>query len=286
MRILVLIPMYNEAENIGRVLKSIISQTLKPSMIIIGDNDSTDNSVEIAKEVLEDSGISYRILKVRRYPELQKLNINNVLYYLDRFVKSSFNPKLVDFISIIESDIVLERGYFEKTTAVLRGAGERACISAGRLEPLGFPNDPFPLPVNKNLWGSNRVYTYKCWRLLNDLIDIRLLPLWDTDHVVLAYLLGMEILRVENARSFSLRGINKFTGKPRGIADGLHGLPFWWIIFKALQRMDPGYLNGYILSHKFIKKNLMVKQSKVLEYIRSTYRQGAYRVLIQKLGLV
>lgn len=43
----IVIPAYNRAETIGRTLDSIASQTLKPAGIILVDNNSADNTLEI-----------------------------------------------------------------------------------------------------------------------------------------------------------------------------------------------------------------------------------------------
>lgn len=50
MKVSVVIPAYNEEKYIGKCLESIISQTEKPSEIIVVDNNCTDKTAEIAKK--------------------------------------------------------------------------------------------------------------------------------------------------------------------------------------------------------------------------------------------
>ncbi len=50
MKISVVIPCYNEEKYLKNCLLSIINQTKKPNEIIIVDNNSTDNSIKIAKK--------------------------------------------------------------------------------------------------------------------------------------------------------------------------------------------------------------------------------------------
>jgi glycosyltransferase involved in cell wall biosynthesis len=49
----VLIPFYNEASYLERTLKSWLNQTQLPDQIICVDNGSTDNSMELAEEILQ-----------------------------------------------------------------------------------------------------------------------------------------------------------------------------------------------------------------------------------------
>lgn len=46
----IVIPVYNEENYIGQCLKSIADQTIKPDEVIVVDNNSTDGTVQIAKE--------------------------------------------------------------------------------------------------------------------------------------------------------------------------------------------------------------------------------------------
>ena len=57
----VIICTYNGEKYIEEQLKSIINQTRKPNQIVLSDDCSTDRTVEIAKNVLEKSGIEYII---------------------------------------------------------------------------------------------------------------------------------------------------------------------------------------------------------------------------------
>ncbi|HLC94105.1 MAG TPA: glycosyltransferase family 2 protein [Patescibacteria group bacterium] len=49
MHISVVIPVYNEQTHIGRCLRSLTKQTVKPHEIIVVDNNCTDQTIEIAK---------------------------------------------------------------------------------------------------------------------------------------------------------------------------------------------------------------------------------------------
>ncbi len=62
----IVIPCYNEEDNIGSCLQAIYDQTTSPSEVIVVDNNCTDNTVDIAKKFkfvrvvrAKDQGISY-----------------------------------------------------------------------------------------------------------------------------------------------------------------------------------------------------------------------------------
>jgi len=280
-RIVVLTPVYNEEESIGYMLESLLEQSVKPYYVLIGDNESSDNTVAVAKRVFEKNGFeNYRIIRVRRFPDLGKLNINLAYSALNKaMTRLGLSP---DYVALIEADVVLEERYFEKLLKYFE-KNPKLCIAGGPLEPLGLPRNPFPLRVNMNLWGANRLYRSECWRRLNEYVDIAYLPAWDTDHVVLALLLGYHVTQAPFAKSHTKRGINPFRGKPKGITDALHRLPLWWSLYKALQYRDPEYLKYFILT-KLGKAIVTHKYAKELSLIGDVYRYAATRVLISRLS--
>lgn len=64
-KISVIIPVYNCEEYIGTTLKSVINQNFKDYEIIVIDDGSTDNSLEIIKSSLKGCGVKYKIIHQR-----------------------------------------------------------------------------------------------------------------------------------------------------------------------------------------------------------------------------
>ena len=58
----VIIPNYNYGRFLERRINSILKQSIQPEEIIFLDNCSTDNSVEIAKKILNETSIPYEIV--------------------------------------------------------------------------------------------------------------------------------------------------------------------------------------------------------------------------------
>ena len=61
-KVSVIVPVYNSCEYIGATLDSIINQDFSGFELIVVDDGSTDNSLEIIKEKLSKSTISYEII--------------------------------------------------------------------------------------------------------------------------------------------------------------------------------------------------------------------------------
>jgi glycosyltransferase involved in cell wall biosynthesis/SAM-dependent methyltransferase len=64
-RVTVVVPSYNYARYLPVRLRSIINQTCPPHEVLFLDDCSTDNSIDVASEILHASGLSYRIIANR-----------------------------------------------------------------------------------------------------------------------------------------------------------------------------------------------------------------------------
>ena len=94
-KISVLIPNYNDSENLEKTIISIIRQKLKPIEILIVDDGSTDNSIQIIKKLKSNFG---EIIKFRRNKKNLGIakSVNQNLKYLigDFFFLGSANDEI------------------------------------------------------------------------------------------------------------------------------------------------------------------------------------------------
>ncbi len=101
-KVTVIIPNYNYEQYIEGRLKSIIQQTVKPFEIILLDDNSQDNSLAVARELLENSGIDYSVLANKE---------NNGCY--KQWLKGISLAK-GDFVWIAEADDLCRPDFLEK----------------------------------------------------------------------------------------------------------------------------------------------------------------------------
>jgi len=241
MRIGVMIPAFNEENNMSLCLKSLLQQTLRPVQIIVCDNESTDNTTEIASNILDVDNIPFQIVIQRRDPLIGKWNINFAYWKASQYLK-----KDLDLVACLEADVTLDKNYYNVLASGF--SNPRLGIACGSLLPYGFRESPFPLPESwkdKVTWGANRVYRYSCWLDLNKAVDLRLLAAWDTDHDVLAAIRGWEIAQSEEAVCWNIRPVKTSGGFSKGMMNRFTGYPFWWNLYKTLKTFDPDLLIGY-----------------------------------------
>ena len=62
MRFSVVIPLYNKAPYVKKALESVFAQTFRDFELIVVDDGSTDDSLNVAKEVLDASGIYHQLI--------------------------------------------------------------------------------------------------------------------------------------------------------------------------------------------------------------------------------
>jgi glycosyltransferase involved in cell wall biosynthesis len=91
----IIIPVFNEKNYLDECLKSIAAQTIKPTEVIVVDNNSTDESVRIAEK--------YEFVKVVKEPQ------QGIVYARDK----GFNTANSSLLGRIDADTVLPAKWVE-----------------------------------------------------------------------------------------------------------------------------------------------------------------------------
>lgn len=154
----IIIPVYNEEHHLPACLNAIAKQTVKPSEVIVVDNNSTDSSVEIAKR--------YPFVRVIHEPVQGRGAARN----------AGFNAATSDIIGRIDADSVVAQNWVERVLysfahdeklVGLTGLGEAATLPRLRLRTIIWTWLYFQWTLAaygvETLWGANMAIRQSAW---------------------------------------------------------------------------------------------------------------------------
>ncbi len=156
----IVIPAYNEERYIAKCLDAIAAQTIKPDEVIVVDNNSTDDTVEIAK----------------KYPFVKLLHEQRQGIVFAR--NTGFDTAAGDVIGRIDADTVLPSDWVEKVKVFFDKPGHEESVITGscrfyNLHVGGLTARFYSLLVyraNRVLlgfyfpWGSNSALPRALWQ--------------------------------------------------------------------------------------------------------------------------
>ena len=163
----IIIPAYDEEDYIGACLDSIAAQTAKPLEVIIVDNNSTDKTVQIAKE--------HQFVKILHEKRQHQV-----------FAQAAgFNAARGDILGRIDAASILPKDWVEKVTAAFVADQKLVAVTGGA--------DPYDVPLKwlgsaifhgyiylagliggqRMLWGSNCAVTKAGWRKIKNTVLMR-----------------------------------------------------------------------------------------------------------------
>lgn len=165
----IVIPVYNEENHLEACLDAIANQTIKPSEVIVVDNNSTDNTVAMAKQYQ-----FVRLLKEKQQGVVFPRN-------------TGFNAVKTDIIARIDADTQLPPNWIEQVIRLFTDQ-PIAAVSG----PVGWYDAParqLGLLIDKNtrkitwdlgsrndavfLFGSNMALTRDAWHQVRDEVCVR-----------------------------------------------------------------------------------------------------------------
>jgi len=178
---------WNDAANLPKVLESLKRQTVQPHRIIYVDDDSIDNSREIAESF--DVDVIIRLKRKKRvyggFPILTE-NVNAGLKEVKRY-----DP---DFFMVAAGDVVLERRYIEKLLNLFE-ENEKLVIASGVIQgEHNVPSAPR---------GAGRMHRFSFWEK-----HIRWYPfgfLWESYALFKAQSLGYHTRSFQDIHMYALR---------------------------------------------------------------------------------
>ena len=158
MKISIVIPVYNEAEQLGLCLKAISCQTITPLEVIVVDNNSTDETAAVAR--------SFDFVTLIEEPKQGVIHART----------TGFNAAKGEIIARIDADSVLPSDWLEAVEKVLSdstvdavsGVAQYYNVAAARLFnaiDLFFRRRlSWQLKDRVYLWGANMAIRRSAWR--------------------------------------------------------------------------------------------------------------------------
>lgn len=159
MKISIVIPVYNEAENLADCLEAIAAQTVRPREVIVVDNGSTDNSVKIAE--------SFEFVQVIREPK------RGIVHARDRGYNAARGEIIarIDADSLVPSDWLarISEFYSHSDSAHLAFTGGANFYNVRMPRAVAWLYNLLAFDLNRllighpTLWGSNMALTRSQW---------------------------------------------------------------------------------------------------------------------------
>lgn len=191
-----IIPAYNEHQHLQACLDTVAAQTVMPFEVIVVDNNSTDDTVNIAK-----SYPFVRVIKERK---------QGIVYARD----AGFNAAKGNIIGRIDADTHLPNDWVEKVTdfyakhenanSALTGGGFFYNVRMRRfngwlLGQLAYRANRF-VSGHYILWGSNMAFPTAMWKQVKSKVCLRQDIHEDMDLAIHVHELGYPIVYQETLR--------------------------------------------------------------------------------------
>lgn len=256
LRHVIIVPAYNEAENIGRLIKSIIDQTRRPDLLVIVDDGSSDNTAEI---VLSYAKATPWVTLVRKKEKGKHQPGGKVIQAFNAGL-NTIQLEQFDLISKFDADLAFEPDYLERI--------QEAFVSDAYLGLVGgicqirqkdrwvYEN----LSDKTHVRGPIKTYSTECFRQIGGLTPILG---WDTIDTFKIMYFGFSIkviqeLRVKHYRKTSEISNHEFS----------HNLAFSFINLGY----HPIFVLTSIVKRSWREKSLNVLLSTPLKYLQLKLR--------------
>ena len=265
-KIAVIMTVKNEEKFIEKTLIHLQNQSLKPDQVVVVNDFSTDNTLKILEKFREKNGW---VIKTKEKPEAKISHVVDSLTLASSLLKNDF-----DYLMVLDGDTFLEANYIEKLIQKFKsnpGLG----IAGGylRVPNLSKYKRKF-ISGDWNVWGSNRIYSKKCWVELNQMIKMNAqTPNWDTEHSVRAEARGYTVKRFDDIFSDAGKSGTSFKrGFNAGMREYQFGKSFLIVLIPSLVKLHPyrlaGFLSAWSKSKEKIDNPENMNKIKILHNVR------------------
>ena len=261
MKVCVIIPVFNEQDFIKKSVESLIDQTIKPAEVIYVNDNSTDNSKNIIKNLIGKC----EWIRVIDHKSFQEHVPGSKVIEAFNFGLKNLETQF-DIICKFDGDIILPKNYIEKIIEIFNEK-EKVGIAGGNLyvqknEKWIYEN----IAAKTHVRGPIKAYRAECF---NDINALKSSIGWDTVDVLLAQKKGWLIYTDKNLIVKHL----KPTGQKYSLhskmlqGESLYKMRFGFIL--SILSLLKSSLNNYSLSRLFFG---------LIGYCVSFFKQKAFIV--------
>jgi glycosyltransferase involved in cell wall biosynthesis len=151
-------PARNEGKNIGRLIASVTSQTIRPKKWVIVDDNSADNTVEVVGQSLP------------RFPWIELVSMNNVrersfAAKVDCFNAGFQRARLEDFdiVGNIDADVSFEKDYFEFLLSKFAEDPKLGVAGTPFIEDSGYSSLSESFEGERHVAGGCQLFRKECF---------------------------------------------------------------------------------------------------------------------------
>lgn len=258
MKIAVIIPTYNEERFIAKTLDSLLSQTFKISKILIVNDNSTDNTLEIVNSYLKDNEVIKMVTHLSSDQNIPGSKVINAF----NFGLSHINLSDFDIICKFDADLIFPIDYIDNIATRFRESDTNGMV-AGHCSIEKNASWELEKGTNKDhIRGALKAYRTACFQEIGGLKSS---IGWDTIDEMLARYYGWQVITIPDLHVKHLKPTGaSYNSKAKYLqGEAFYKMRYgWWLTFITAAKMAwnkkqfqliPDYLNGYKIAQK---KNL------------------------------
>ena len=243
MKVCVIIPVFNEQDFIKKSVESLIDQTIKPAEVIYVNDNSTDNSKNIIKNLIGNC----EWIRVIDHKSFQEHVPGSKVIEAFNFGLKNLETQF-DIICKFDGDIILPKNYIEKIIEIFNEK-EKVGIAGGNLYILKNGKWIYEnIATKTHVRGPIKAYRAECF---NDINALKSSIGWDTVDVLLAQKKGWLIYTDKNLIVKHLKPTGQKYSLHSKILQGesLYKMRFGFIL--SILSLLKSSLNNYSLSRLF-----------------------------------
>ena len=190
MKVCIIIPVFNEQDFIKNSVESLINQTIKPAEVIYVNDNSTDNSKNIIKNLTG----KYEWIRIIDHKSVQEHIPGGKVIEAFNFGLKNLETQF-DVICKFDGDIILPTNYIEKIIEIFNKK-EKVGITGGNLYILRNRKWIYEnIAAKTHVRGPIKAYRAECF---NDIKGLKSSIGWDTVDVLIAQKKGWLIYTDKN----------------------------------------------------------------------------------------